>query len=85
MKLMKKNDDGFDIILSKYFKLFNDCGTWFCYIILPRYTIRLSYGAGSYIYDRKVDKYLWQKILSKDVGRLIHISLTEIVYGSPQY
>ena len=56
---MKKNDDGFDIILSKYFKLFNDCGTWFCYINLPRYTIRLSYGAGSYIYDRKVDKYLW--------------------------
>ena len=59
MKLMQKNEDGFDIILSKYFKLFNDCGTWFCYIILPRYTIRLSYSAGSYIYDKKRDKIIF--------------------------
>lgn len=58
MKLMQKNDDGFDIILSKYFKLFKDCGTWFCYIYFPRYTIRLSLGAGSYIYDREINKYL---------------------------
>lgn len=59
MILMKKNDDGFDIILSKYFKLFKDCGTWFCYIILPRYAIRLSHAAGSFIYDRKANKILW--------------------------
>lgn len=52
MKLMQKNEEGFDFILTKYFKLFTDCGEWFCYIILPRYTIRFS-GAGFYIYDRK--------------------------------
>ena len=69
MKLMQKNEDGFDVILSKHFKLFNDCGTWFCYIHFPRYTIRLSHGAGSYIYDRKADKYLQQKILSIGDGK----------------
>lgn len=69
MKLMQKNEDGFDIILSKYFKLFKDCGIWFCYIHFPRYTIRLSHDAGSYIYDRKADKYLWQKILSVGDGK----------------
>lgn len=57
MKLMRKNDEGFDFILTKYFKLFIDCGEWFCYIILPRFTIRFS-GAGFYIYDKKKDKYI---------------------------
>ena len=57
MKLMQKNLEGFDFILTKYFKLFTDCGEWFCYIILPRYTIRFS-GAGFYVYDKKKDKYI---------------------------
>ena len=56
MKLMKKNDIGFDFILTKYFKFFTDCGELFCYIILPRYTIRFS-TAGFYIYDKKRDKF----------------------------
>lgn len=57
MKLMQKNDEGFDFILTKYFKLFTDCGEWFLYIILFHYIIRFS-GAGFYIYDKKKDKYI---------------------------
>lgn len=57
MKMMQKNEGGFDFVLSKHFKLFTDCGEWFCYIILFRYTIRFS-GAGFYIYDKKKDKYI---------------------------
>ena len=59
MKLMQKNEYGFDVIISKFLRIFNDCGYWFCYIELPHYTIRLSYSAGSYIYNKKTDKYLW--------------------------
>ena len=57
MKLMQKNENGFDFILTKNFKLFTDCGVWFCYIILPRYVIRFS-DAGFYIYDQKKEKFI---------------------------
>lgn len=59
MKLMRKSKYGFDVIISKFLRIFSDCGIWFCYVELPHHTIRLSYDAGSYIYNKKTDKYFW--------------------------
>ena len=56
MKLLKKNDCDFEFISSKYFKFFTDCGEWFIYISLPKYTIRIS-SAGNYIYKNRGNKH----------------------------
>lgn len=58
MKFMTKNLEGFDFILTKNFKLFTDCGDWFCYILFPQYTVRFS-STGLYIYNREKDKFIW--------------------------
>lgn len=57
MKLMKKNQYGFDFILTKNLKIFTDYKEFFCYLHLFHYTIRLS-TAGFYIYDKKKEKYI---------------------------
>ena len=52
MKLMKKNQYGFDFILTKNLKIFTDCKEFFCDLYLFHYFIRLS-TTGFYIYDKK--------------------------------
>ena len=42
MKFLTKNSEGFDFIIAKNFKLFTDCGDWFCYIRFFKHTIRFS-------------------------------------------
>lgn len=42
MKLLKKNDCGFDFIISKYLHIFTEYDYWFIYFELPKYTIRIS-------------------------------------------
>jgi hypothetical protein len=57
MKFLKKNNYGFDFILTNHFKLFTDCKEWFCYIALFQYTIRFS-SAGFYIYNKKKESFI---------------------------
>lgn len=57
MKLMKKNQYGFDFILTKNLKIFTDCKEFFCDLYLFRYFVRLS-TTGFYIYDKKKEKYI---------------------------
>lgn len=60
MTLFKRDEYGFDLILSKHLRIFWDCGTFFTYIELPHYTIRISPEAGHYIYNKKTKKYIWE-------------------------
>ena len=48
MTFMKKNDIGFDFIITKYLRIFKEFDYYFIYIELPKYIIRLS-TAGCFI------------------------------------
>lgn len=52
MKFLKKNDIGFDFIISKYIRFFTEFNCWFLYFNLPKYTIRFS-NAGNYIFKKE--------------------------------
>lgn len=60
MKIFKKNEYGFDLLMSKHLRIFWDCGVFFLYIETKNYTIRFSPSAGHYIYDKRTQKYHWE-------------------------
>ena len=51
MIFMRKNDIGYDFIITKYLRIFKEFNYWFIYIELSKYTIRIS-SAGNYIYKK---------------------------------
>lgn len=58
MKLFKKDPPwGYIFIMSKYLRIFTDCGDWFCYIEILHYQIRFS-SAGFLVFDKKKGKYI---------------------------
>lgn len=52
MIFMKKNDIGYDFIITKCLRIFKEFNYWFIYIELPKHTIRLS-NAGHYLIKRR--------------------------------
>lgn len=60
MKLFRREDEySYDFLMSKCLRIFTDYGYFFVYIELPHYTLRFSPQAGSYIYNKKTQKYYW--------------------------
>lgn len=59
MKLFKRSECGFDFIICRFLRIFWDYDCFFIYIELPKHTLRFSPQAGSYIYNKKTGKYLW--------------------------
>lgn len=60
MKIFRKEEYVFDLLISKHLRIFWDCGTFFLYIEFPHYTFRFSPGAGHYLYNKRTKKYLWE-------------------------
>ena len=52
MIFMKKNDIGYDFVITKCLRIFKEFNYWFIYIELPKYTIRLS-NASHYLNKRR--------------------------------
>lgn len=60
MKLFRREEYGYDLIISRFLRIFWDYGYFFCYIELPHYTIRISPHAGHYIFDKKTKTIIWE-------------------------